>query len=122
MSAHRKGIRRECRVYCHDATERNRLAVILLRVFHNVPVPQSEVCVCQADHRCVNIERQRIFDLVVFYVVVCVFIGDVCPAADATHQLMEFHLVHVLGETVEYHQFTGVQLVHYQTTHIGVIL
>ena len=122
MAANGERIGGELGIFRYNPTERDHLAVILLRILHDVPIPQRIVCVCQPNDRRIDIKRQRIFDFVVLHLAIGVLIGDIRPAADTTDDLVEFHLVHRLLKAVEYHQFAGVQLIHHQTAHISVVL
>ena len=60
--------------------------------------------------------------MVIFYFTIGIFIGNIRSPADCPNNLMKFHLVHILGKAVEYHQFTSVQLIYNQTPHIGIVV
>lgn len=69
--------RLHARVHGCKALILDDLAVVLLRIFGKVTVPQRVIAVFNLYDRRVDVKRQRIFDLVVFDVAVRVLVGDV---------------------------------------------
>ena len=122
MTANGKCSLREFLVYRNNSTELDGFALIFVHVFHQIPIPDCIVPVINPNNGCFDVKRQRVFDLVIFYFPIGIFIGNVRSPANCPDNLVKFHLVHILGKAVEYHQFTGVQLIYNQTPHIGVVV
>lgn len=77
LAAEEEHARLHARVHGCKALILDDLAVVLLRIFGKVTVPQRVIAVFNLYNRRVDVKRQRIFDLVVFDVAVRVLVGDV---------------------------------------------
>ena len=110
-------------VLAHEAAalDLDGLAVVLLRLFGHVAVPDGEVAVLDLDDRGVKVERQRIFNVVVHDLAVGVFIRDVAPAGDGADDAVHLHAVHTVVVAVEHDELGALELVHRELAHIRVV-
>ena len=108
-------------VHGSAALDTNHLAPVLIQLFGNVTVPQGKGIVPDLDDGGFQIKGQGIFDVVVAHHAIHRFVGDLGTAADAADDLVELHLVHKGIEAVESHQLAGLQFIHHQLAHIGVV-
>ena len=97
------------------------LAVILLRLFRNVPIPQCVILILDLNNRRIDVEGQRILDIVKGSGAVSIIVKDIHSAICGPSDLMEGHGVSARLQAVEYHHLGAHQLVHHQIAHIGVI-
>ena len=122
MTADSKGLRWKGAVMGNNSLEFYGFSIVFLGIFHQVSVPECIVSICNDNDICIDIKRKRILNFIVFHFSVCIFVCNIGSAADGTHQLMEFHFVHIWLESIEDDQFTGVEFVHNQTAHVGIVV
>ena len=101
--------------------ERDGLAVVLLRLFGDVAVEQGVILVLDLDDARVDVERQRVDDLVELACAVGVFVHNIDLPVDRPGDLVERHDVRSRRHPVEHDQLRTHQLVHDQLAHIGII-
>ena len=101
--------------------ERDRLSVVFLRLFGDVAVEQGVILVLDLDDARVDVERQRVDDLVELACAVGVFVHNIDLPVDRPGDLVERHDVRSRRHPVEHDQLRTHQLVHDQLAHIGII-
>ena len=101
----------------------HRFAVVFLRVIHAIHVPHAKELLRDLDDRGIDVEGQRVGDVIVGYAAILELIGDVAATAGLAHQLVDeltaLVVVHGLG-TVDHQQLAAAQLVQQQAAH-GVV-
>ena len=105
----------------HLGLEADGLAVVLLGLLGAVAIPQGVMLVLDLDDGRIDIEGQRIDDIVELGGAVGVIVEDVNAAVGCPGDLVEGHGVLALFQAVEDHHLGAHQLVHHQIAHIGVI-
>ena len=122
-AAGHKAVLARARGLAHLRKEAHGLAVVFLHIVHAVHIENAEKLRRDLDDRGLDVERQRVGDVVVSDRTVAEFIGDVTAAAGLAHQLVDELAAFVvvdLFRAVDDQQLAGAQLVQQQRAH-GVV-
>ena len=106
---------------CDAAFDSDFLSFVVVLILSNIPVPLSVPFILNGDERRFHIIRQRILELIEHHIVLPVFIAYIGLSVCYPHEFMEFHLIHILGESVEYDQFCRLHFVECKLPHIRVV-
>ena len=121
MAAGQQRIGGQLAVPGHNALKAQGFAVVFLHLLGQVPVKHCVIGVGNLHHRRLQVEGQRILDVVVLHVPVRVIVGNGGTAGDRPDHLMNGLLIDVRGGAVEHHHFAVGQLIHHQLAHVGVV-
>ena len=110
-------------VLAHEAAalDLDGLAVVFLRFLGHVAVPEGKVAVLDLDDRCVDVKRQRVFDVVIDDLAVGVLIRDVTAAGDGADDAVHLHAIHVVVVAVEHDKLGALELIDRELAHIRIV-
>ena len=104
-----------------SALKTNGLTVIFRFLLGHIRVPDRVILVRDLDDRRVDVERQRILNIVDLYIVRSVFVDDIAAAIDGSDNLVISHLVHHLRKMLEHDRLCRFHFIDGQIAHIRVV-